>query len=212
MSTVQKATYAIYTFELIYAVYIVSEVLFYGLPILIFLLSTANKDDVRILYIAKDLNNRDGQPYNIETAQEMLRERVADIQEWLYDPIRDDAWDDLQTGEMHTLVVESFVQCDYDGHTGVDFGLIGLHCSTEEATLCLSEGAPLDSDTVQAALAEGYLENDPSTEVLLGKITCGKKMAEKHGADPKDWHSLSVGYSRWHILARAAREVYSLRK
>jgi hypothetical protein len=226
MSTVQKATYAIYAFELIYAAYIVSEkvnswlghpltqprVLFYGLPILIFLLSTAHKDDVRTLSIAKDLNNRDGQPYNIETAQEMLGERVTDMHKWVYETIGDDAWDDLQVDEMHTLGVESFVQLEYDGHTGVDFGLIGLlQGSTDEITLCLSEGAPLDSDIVQAALAEGFLENDPSTGVLLGRITCGKKMAKKHGADPKDWHSLSVGDSRWRILARAARKVYSSR-
>ncbi|KAL2802971.1 hypothetical protein BJX63DRAFT_413393 [Aspergillus granulosus] len=217
----------LYTLELSFPAYIVFQrlnsqlgftwtesraILYTTLIQIVLMAHLAQISSVKVLCIAKDFENKDGQPFGAATAQYMLRIRLEAIHQWLLESIPDYTWNTLEVGEVDFLPVESFVEQDHQGYAGVDFGLMGLlQLNRDDVTLCLSDGAPLDHDVVNEALLEGFHEVEHDSDIILGRTICGKKMAEKYGANPRNWHGLSVDLSRWTILARQARKLYAMR-
>jgi hypothetical protein len=187
----------------------------------------------RILYIAKDIANKDGQPYGITTAMHMLRSRVTGIVQYI-EAIPDHAWCKLDVESVTVLGPENFIQEKYElngkVYTGVDFGLWArLDAKTGVITFGLSDGAPLDGRIIRQAQDDGFHDDpdlstghptdanvnnwkdgfpefkvEPNAQFRLGKTTCGRQMSEVFRVNAKDWHPWSVGVSRWLILARAA--------
>jgi hypothetical protein len=189
------------------------------------------------LYIAKDIANKDGQPYGITTAMHMLRSRVTGMVQYI-EAIPDHAWCRLDVKSVTVRGLENFVQEKYEMngevYDGIDFGLCAqLDPKTGVITFGLSDGAPLDDWIIKQA-QDGGFHGDPDlstrhptdanannwkdglpkfkveldAQFRLGITTCGRQMYKVFRVNPKDWHLWSVGVSRWLILARAAWKMF----